>query len=163
MEKTDNRGGLKLVLGIIILVALIVGLVIALSSCGGDDGDVAEEPPVKDAVVDEADLDDANEPSTTGGSINGGGSNGTNGGANDSAGTDIAAPDENASLEEWIAYLRDYDKNVESGVEGATDDFKDMIDQVGGSMSNGDYGEGVDQFGSGMKDYLSGIIGSLTP
>lgn len=164
MEKTENKGGLKLIIGILVLAAIIVGLIIALSSCGGDDGQqTAKEPDVKDTVEDTLPADDGDEPSATGGSVNGGASSGgTNAGSGENGG-DAAAPNGGASLEEWVAYLKNYDDNVENGVEGATDDFTDMIDQVGDSMSNGNYGDGFEQFGSGVKDYVGGLIGSLTP
>lgn len=171
MEKTGNRGGLKLVLGIIILIAAIVCLVIALSSCNSDDSgkDVAEEnPPVSDTVddgdtADDADVDD----DAAGSSGNATGGNGSNGSTGSDSGNDSAdtrpTVGSGASLEEWIAYLKNYDDNVENGVEGATDTFTDMIDQVGDKMENGNYGEGFDQFGSGLKDYIGGLVGSLTP
>lgn len=168
MEKTGNRGGLKLVLGIIILIAAIVCLVVALSSCGSDDSgkDVAEKPPVSDKADDGDTADDPaedSEPATNNGS--GSGNGGSTAGGNNNTGAADNAPTENggASLEEWINYLKNYDDNVENGVEGATDDFTDMIDQVGDKMENGNYGEGFDQFGTGLKDYLGGLAGSLTP
>lgn len=172
MEKTGNRGGLKLVLGIIILVVAIIALVVALSSCSGDDADkdVAENnPPVVDNADDGEDADNGedNAPAGNGGSGSrptGSGSNAPTGGstspAGDNAGTETGS---NASLQDWIEYIRHYDDNVENGVESATDDFTDMIDQVGNQMSNGNYKDGFDQFGSGLKDYAGGIIGSLTP
>lgn len=172
MEKTGNRGGLKLVLGIIILIAAIVCLVIALSSCNSDDSgkDVAEEnPPVSDKADDgdTADDTDVDDDTATGSSGNATGGNGSNGSTGSDSGNDSAdtrpTVGSGASLEEWIAYLKNYDDNVENGVEGATDTFTDMIDQVGDKMENGNYGEGFDQFGSGLKDYIGGLVGSLTP
>lgn len=160
MEKTGNRGGLKLVLGIIILVAAIVGLVIALSSCGGDDGDLAENPP----VVDKADGGEAVEPDSDADASSGGAaSSGAVSGGSQSGSEPSNTAGSGASLEEWIEYLKNYDDNVENGVESATDAFTDMIDQVGDQMSNGNYGEGFDQFGTGLKDYLGGLAGSLRP
>lgn len=171
MEKTGNRGGLKLVLGIIILVVAIIALVVALSSCSGDDADkdVAENnPPVVDNADDGEDADNGEDKAPAGNGGSGsrptGGSNAPTGGstppAGDNAGTETGS---NASLQEWIEYIRHYDDNVENGVESATKDFTDMIDQVGNQMAGGNYQDGFDQFGSGLKDYAGGIIGSLTP
>ena len=87
------------------------------------------------------------------------------GGSNGGTGSTGSAPagGDQASLEEWINYLKDYDKNVENGVESATDDFTDMIGSVGDSMANGNYGEGAQEFNDGLKDYVGDIFGSLTP
>ena len=87
------------------------------------------------------------------------------GGGNGGTGSTGSAPagGDQASLEEWINYLKDYDKNVENGVESATDDFTDMIGSVGDSMANGNYGEGAQEFNDGLKDYVGDIFGSLTP
>ena len=87
------------------------------------------------------------------------------GGSNGGTGSTGSAPagGDQASLEEWINYLKDYDKNVENGVESATDDFTDMIGSVGDSMANGNYGDGAQEFNDGLKDYVGDIFGSLTP
>lgn len=161
MEKTGKRGGVKLVLGIIILVAAIVGLVFALSSCGDDDGDLAENPP----VVDKADGGETTEPDSDADEPSGGAaSSGASSDGSQSGGEPSdTVGSSGASLEEWIEYLKNYDDNVENGVESATDAFTDMIDQVGDKMSNGNYGDGFDQFGTGLKDYLGGLAGSLRP
>ena len=164
MEKTSNKNGLKIVLALIVTVALIVGLLLMLSSCSGNDekGASASIPEVKDATDDIGEgTDAAQDPASSGtpsGSTPTGGGNGGNG----STGSAPAGGDQ-ASLEEWINYLRDYDKNVENGVQSATDDFTDMIDSVGDSMANGNYGEGAQEFNDGLKDYVGDIFGSLTP
>lgn len=164
MEKTSNKNGLKIVLALIVTVALAVGLLLTLSSCSGNDekGASASIPEVKDATDDIGeDADSAQVPASSGtpsGSTPTGGSNGGTG----STGSAPAGGDQ-ASLEEWINYLKDYDKNVENGVESATDDFTDMIDSVGDSMANGNYGEGAQEFNDGLKDYVGDIFGSLTP
>ena len=164
MEKTSNKNGLKIVLALIVTVALAVGLLLALSSCSGNDekGASASLPEVKDATDDVGeDADAAQGPASSGtpsGSTPTGGSNGSTG----STGSAPAGGDQ-ASLEEWINYLKDYDKNVENGVESATDDFTDMIGSVGDSMANGNYGEGAQEFNDGLKDYVGDIFGSLTP
>lgn len=164
MEKTSNKNGLKIVLALIVTVALVVGLLLTLSSCSGNDekGASASIPDVKDATddIDEG-ADAAQDPASSGtpsGSTPTGGSNGSTG----STGSAPAGGDQ-ASLEEWINYLKDYDKNVENGVESATDDFTDMIGSVGDSMANGNYGEGAQEFNDGLKDYVGDIFGSLTP
>ena len=164
MEKTSNKNGLKIVLALIVTVALAVGLLLTLSSCSGNDekGASASIPEVKDATDDIGEgADSAQVPASSGtpsGSTPTGGSNGSTG----STGSAPAGGDQ-ASLEEWINYLKDYDKNVENGVESATDDFTDMIDSVGDSMANGNYGEGAQEFNDGLKDYVGDIFGSLTP
>lgn len=164
MEKTSNKNGLKIVLALIVTVALAVGLLLTLSSCSGNDekGASASIPEVKDATDDIGeDADAAQVPASSGtpsGSTPTGGSNGGTG----STGSAPAGGDQ-ASLEEWINYLKDYDKNVENGVESATDDFTDMIDSVGDSMANGNYGDGAQEFNDGLKDYVGDIFGSLTP
>lgn len=164
MEKTSNKNGLKIVLALIVTVALVVGLLLMLSSCSGNDekGASASIPDVKDATDDIGEgADAAKDPASSGtpsGSTPTGGSNGSTG----STGSAPAGGDQ-ASLEEWINYLKDYDKNVENGVESATDDFTDMIDSVGDSMANGNYGEGAQEFNDGLKDYVGDIFGSLTP
>ena len=164
MEKTSNKNGLKIVLALIVTVALVVGLLLTLSSCSGNDekGASASIPDVKDATDDIGEgADSAQVPASSGtpsGSTPTGGSNGGTG----STGSAPAGGDQ-ASLEEWINYLKDYDKNVENGVESATDDFTDMIDSVGDSMANGNYGEGAQEFNDGLKDYVGDIFGSLTP
>ena len=164
MEKTSNKNGLKIVLALIVTVALIVGLLLMLSSCSGNDekGASASIPDVKDATDDIGEgTDAAQDPASSGtpsGSTPTGGGNGGNG----STGSAPAGGDQ-ASLEEWINYLRDYDKNVENGVQSATDDFTDTIDSVGNSMANGNYGEGAQEFNDGLKDYVGDIFGSLTP
>lgn len=164
MEKTSNKNGLKIVLALIVTVALAVGLLLTLSSCSGNDekGASASIPEVKDATDDIGeDADAAQVPASSGtpsGSTPTGGSNGGTG----STGSAPAGGDQ-ASLEEWINYLKDYDKNVENGVESATDDFTDMICSVGDSMANGNYGEGAQEFNDGLKDYVGDIFGSLTP
>lgn len=164
MEKTSNKNGLKIVLALIVTVALVVGLLLTLSSCSGNDekGASASIPEVKDATDDIGeDADAAQVPASSGtpsGSTPTGGSNGSTG----STGSAPAGGDQ-ASLEEWINYLKDYDKNVENGVESATDDFTDMIGSVGDSMANGNYGEGAQEFNDGLKDYVGDIFGSLTP
>lgn len=164
MEKTSNKNGLKIVLALIVTVALIVGLLLTLSSCSGNDekGASASIPDVKDATDDIGEgADSAQVPASSGtpsGSTPTGGSNGGTG----STGSAPAGGDQ-ASLEEWINYLKDYDKNVENGVESATDDFTDTIDSVGNSMANGNYGEGAQEFNDGLKDYVGDIFGSLTP
>lgn len=164
MEKTSNKNGLKIVLALIVTVALVVGLLLTLSSCSGNDekGASASIPDVKDATDDIGEgADSAQVPASSGtpsGSTPTGGSNGSTG----STGSAPAGGDQ-ASLEEWINYLKDYDKNVENGVESATDDFTDMIDSVGDSMANGNYGEGAQEFNDGLKDYVGDIFGSLTP
>ena len=164
MEKTSNKNGLKIVLALIVTVALVVGLLLTLSSCSGNDekGASASIPEVKDATDDIGEgADSAQVPASSGtpsGSTPTGGSNGSTG----STGSAPAGGDQ-ASLEEWINYLKDYDKNVENGVESATDDFTDMIDSVGDSMANGNYGEGAQEFNDGLKDYVGDIFGSLTP
>ena len=164
MEKTSNKNGLKIVLALIVTVALAVGLLLTLSSCSGNDekGASASIPEVKDATDDSGENSDAaQDPASSGtpsGSTPTGGSNGGTG----STGSAPAGGDQ-ASLEEWINYLKDYDKNVENGVESATDDFTDMIGSVGDSMANGNYGEGAQEFNDGLKDYVGDIFGSLTP
>ncbi len=164
MEKTSNKNGLKIVLALIVTVALAVGLLLTLSSCSGNDekGASASIPEVKDATDDIGEgADAAHDPASSGtpsGSTPTGGSNGGTG----STGSAPAGGDQ-ASLEEWINYLKDYDKNVENGVESATDDFTDMIGSVGDSMANGNYGEGAQEFNDGLKDYVGDIFGSLTP
>ena len=164
MEKTSNKNGLKIVLALIVTVALAVGLLLTLSSCSGNDekGASASIPEVKDATDDIGEgADSAQVPASSGtpsGSTPTGGSNGSTG----STGSAPAGGDQ-ASLEEWINYLKDYDKNVENGVESATDDFTDMIDSVGDSMANGNYGDGAQEFNDGLKDYVGDIFGSLTP
>ena len=164
MEKTSNKNGLKIVLALIVTVALAVGLLLTLSSCSGNDekGASASIPEVKDATDDIGeDADAEQDPASSGtpsGSTPTGGSNGSTG----STGSAPAGGDQ-ASLEEWINYLKDYDKNVENGVESATDDFTDMIDSVGDSMANGNYGDGAQEFNDGLKDYVGDIFGSLTP
>lgn len=164
MEKTSNKNGLKIVLALIVTVALAVGLLLTLSSCSGNDekGASASIPEVKDATDDIGEGADAvQDPASSGtpsGSTPTGGSNGSTG----STGSAPAGGDQ-ASLEEWINYLKDYDKNVENGVESATDDFTDMIGSVGDSMANGNYGEGAQEFNDGLKDYVGDIFGSLTP
>ena len=164
MEKTSNKNGLKIVLALIVTVALVVGLLLTLSSCSGNDekGASASIPDVKDATDDIGEgADSAQVPASSGtpsGSTPTGGSNGSTG----STGSAPAGGDQ-ASLEEWINYLKDYDKNVENGVESATDDFTDMIGSVGDSMANGNYGEGAQEFNDGLKDYVGDIFGSLTP
>lgn len=164
MEKTSNKNGLKIVLALIVTVALAVGLLLTLSSCSGNNekGASASIPEVKDATDDIGeDADAAQVPASSGtpsGSTPTGGSNGGTG----STGSAPAGGDQ-ASLEEWINYLKDYDKNVENGVESATDDFTDMIDSVGDSMANGNYGDGAQEFNDGLKDYVGDIFGSLTP
>lgn len=164
MEKTSNKNGLKIILALIVTVALVVGLLLTLSSCSGNDekGASASIPEVKDATDDIGeDADAAQVPASSGtpsGSTPTGGSNGSTG----STGSAPAGGDQ-ASLEEWINYLKDYDKNVENGVESATDDFTDMIGSVGDSMANGNYGEGAQEFNDGLKDYVGDIFGSLTP
>ena len=164
MEKTSNKNGLKIVLALIVTVALAVGLLLTLSSCSGNDekGASASIPEVKDATDDIGeDADAEQDPASSGtpsGSTPTGGSNGGTG----STGSAPAGGDQ-ASLEEWINYLKDYDKNVENGVESATDDFTDMIGSVGDSMANGNYGEGAQEFNDGLKDYVGDIFGSLTP
>ena len=164
MEKTSNKNGLKIVLALIVTVALAVGLLLTLSSCSGNDekGASASIPEVKDATDDIGEgADSAQVPASSGtpsGSTRTGGSNGSTG----STGSAPAGGDQ-ASLEEWINYLKDYDKNVENGVESATDDFTDMIGSVGDSMANGNYGEGAQEFNDGLKDYVGDIFGSLTP
>ena len=164
MEKTSNKNGLKIVLALIVTVALAVGLLLTLSSCSGNDekGASASIPEVKDATDDIGEgAESAQVPASSGtpsGSTPTGGSNGGTG----STGSAPAGGDQ-ASLEEWINYLKDYDKNVENGVESATDDFTDMIDSVGDSMANGNYGEGAQEFNDGLKDYVGDIFGSLTP
>ena len=164
MEKTSNKNGLKIVLALIVTVALVVGLLLTLSSCSGNDekGASASIPEVKDATDDIGEGADAvQDPASSGtpsGSTPTGGSNGSTG----STGSAPAGGDQ-ASLEEWINYLKDYDKNVENGVESATDDFTDMIGSVGDSMANGNYGEGAQEFNDGLKDYVGDIFGSLTP
>ena len=164
MEKTSNKNGLKIVLALIVTVALAVGLLLTLSSCSGNDekGASASIPEVKDATDDIGeDADAAQVPASSGtpsGSTPTGGSNGGTG----STGSAPAGGDQ-ASLEEWINYLKDYDKNVENGVESATDDFTDMIGSVGESMANGNYGDGAQEFNDGLKDYVGDIFGSLTP
>ena len=164
MEKTSNKNGLKIVLALIVTVALAVGLLLTLSSCSGNDekGASASIPEVKDATDDIGEgADSAQVPASSGtpsGSTPTGGSNGGTG----STGSAPAGGDQ-ASLEEWINYLKDYDKNVENGVESATDDFTYMIDSVGDSMANGNYGDGAQEFNDGLKDYVGDIFGSLTP
>lgn len=164
MEKTSNKNGLKIILALIVTVALVVGLLLTLSSCSGNDekGASASIPEVKDATDDIGeDADAEQDPASSGtpsGSTPTGGSNGGTG----STGSAPAGGDQ-ASLEEWINYLKDYDKNVENGVESATDDFTDMIGSVGDSMANGNYGEGAQEFNDGLKDYVGDIFGSLTP
>ena len=164
MEKTSNKNGLKIVLALIVTVALVVGLLLTLSSCSGNDekGASASIPDVKDATDDIGEgADSAQVPASSGtpsGSTPTGGSNGGTG----STGSAPAGGDQ-ASLEEWINYLKDYDKNVENGVESATDDFTDMIDSVGDSMANGNYGDGAQEFNDGLKDYVGDIFGSLAP
>lgn len=167
MEKTSNKNGLRIVLALIVTVALAVGLLLTLSSCSGNDekGASASIPEVKDATDDIGEgADAAQVPASSGtpsGSTPTGGSNGGNG-STGSTGSAPAGGDQ-ASLEEWIDYLRNYDKNVENGVESATDDFTDMIGSVGDSMANGNYGEGAQEFTDGLKDYVGDIFGSLTP
>ncbi len=166
MEKTGNKKGLKIVLALIVTVALIVGLLLTLSSCSDNDekDDSASVPEVKDAVDDAGeDADVAQVPAAPGtdtpfGGTPTGGSTGTD---TPSGGT--PAGGDQASLEEWIDYLKNYDKNVEGGVDSATDDFTDMLGSVGDSMANGNYGEGAQEFTDGLKDYVGDIFGSLTP
>ncbi len=164
MEKTSNKNGLKIVLALIVTVALVVGLLLTLSSCSGNDekGASASIPEVKDATdgIGEG-ADAAQDPASSGTPSDSTPTGGSNGGTG-STGSAPAGGDQ-ASLEEWINYLKDYDKNVENGVESATDDFTDMIDSVGDSMANGNYGEGAQEFTDGLKDYVGDIFGSLTP
>lgn len=161
MEKTSNKNGLKIVLALIVTVALAVGLLLALSSCSGNDekGASASIPEVKDATDDIGEGADAAQVPASSGTPSG---STPTGGSTPSTGSAPAGGDQ-ASLEEWINYLKNYDKNVENGVESATDDFTDMIGSVGDSMANGNYGEGAQEFTDGLKDYVGDIFGSLTP
>lgn len=164
MEKTSNKNGLKIVLALIVTVALAVGLLLTLSSCSGNDekGASASIPEVKDATDDIGEGTDAAQVPAAPGTGTPSGSTPT-GGSTPSTGSGNTAGGDRASLEEWIDYLKDYDKNVENGVESATDDFTDMIGSVGDSMANGNYGEGAQEFTDGLKDYVGDIFGSLTP
>lgn len=161
MEKTSNKNGLRIVLALIVTVALAVGLLLTLSSCSGNDekGASASIPEVKDATDDIGEGADAAQVPASSGTPSG---STPTGGSTPSTGSAPAGGDQ-ASLEEWIDYLRNYDKNVENGVESATDDFTDMIGSVGDSMANGNYGEGAQEFTDGLKDYVGDIFGSLTP
>lgn len=168
MEKTSNKNGLKIVLCFIVAVALVVGLLLGFSSCSGDEenGASAAVPEVKDATDDKGgDVEQGATAATPAapGNAGTGGQPSTSGSTGANAGTGSTGTGDQASLEDWINYFKDYDDNVESGVKDATKDFTDVIDNVGNSMSNGNYGDGVQQFADGLEDYLGGIAGSLRP
>lgn len=67
---------------------------------------------------------------------------------------------------EAIEYIWNYGDNVEAGIEGATGDFVDMLENIGQAYDNGDV-EGIintpKTFVNGLKGYLGAIKGTIVP
>lgn len=169
MEKIRNNKTVAAVIGLIVLAALIVVLVLSLSSCAKDDAEkpVAEN---KDAVTETAAPEEKTEDAepadtaandTTGGTadkapVNNGASSGNSGSSNGTTSND----------RNKLEYIMNYDKNVENGVNSATKEFESVINQIGNSFDKGNMSgmaSSAQDFMNGVQDYVGSIINTVRP
>lgn len=170
MEKIKNNKTVTAVIGLIVLAALIVVLVLSLSSCGKDDAEkpVAEN---KDAVTETAAPEEKTEDAepadtaandTTGGTADKAPVNNAAGSGNSGSGNSGTTSNDRNKLE----YIMNYDKNVENGVNSATKEFESVINQIGNSFDKGNMSgmaSSAQDFMNGVQDYVGSIINTVRP
>ena len=170
MEKIKNNKTVAAVIGLIVLAALIVVLVLSLSSCGKDDAEkpVAEN---KDAVTETAAPEEKTEDAEPVGTA----ASGTTGGTADKAPANNAASSGNSGSSNSgttsndrnkLEYIMNYDKNVENGVNNANKEFESVINGIGNSFNNGDLSgmaNTAQDFMNGVQDYVGSIINTVIP
>ena len=170
MEKIRNNKTVAAVIGLIVLAALIVVLVLSLSSCSKDEEDkpVAEN---KDAVTETAAPEEKTEDAEPVGTA----ANATTGSTTDKAPVNNAASSGNSESgnngagsndRNKLEYIMNYDKNVENGVNNANKEFESVINGIGSSFEKGDLSgmaNTAQDFMNGVQNYVGSIINTVRP
>lgn len=159
MTEQKSKKTLGIIIGGVVLVALIVMLIFALTSCGGseDEPEATVEPT---AAIDDK-KDEADSGKTPSGSGTSSGSGSSNSGSSGSSQTGSQESDRDK-----LDYILNYGDNVENGVEDAADKFVGELEDIGKGYDKGDVdkiGNTASDFVNGLGDLLGGIKDSVIP
>ena len=165
---TEQKKILKPIILLVALAVVIVILVLAISSCGNDDADVPEGNQVTETAQPTAQPDDADQADNTAASAGSSSSQSSGSKKPASSGSKNPANSGNkkpANSNSSTDY-KNYGDKVESGMQSSTDKFVSSLDKIGQAYDKGNVSgimSTVDDFSSGLKDYMGDIFATVKP